>query len=68
MLLILGVVLPILVFMRVRSKVLKSREDKEEKYRVFCRYGFLLGGYKEEYYYWEMFRQAKKFLLIIIIG
>jgi len=66
MLIFWGLILPVIVFMRIRSQLESAK--KEEAYKVRCKYGFLLGGYKKKYYYWEFMRQIKKFFLILIVS
>lgn len=40
--------------------------EKQEQWLLKMKYGFLLNGYKQKYYYWEIVILVKKMLLIFI--
>jgi hypothetical protein len=61
-LIVWGLCLPALAFylMRKRQQTVKRRIDEDDSWM------FLAGGYKSEYYYWEMVLVARKVILICL--
>jgi len=55
MLILWGILLPLLLFLKLRAKLSKYT-TLEEKYKNMATYSFLISGFKGEYYYWEFVR------------
>lgn len=67
MLVVWGLLLPILLFIRVRNGLVKQKNE-DEKLETMVKYSFVVGGFKNEYYYWEFIRSTKKIILIAIVA
>lgn len=65
MLIIWGIILPLLLFKKLKN--IYNNSNADQKATEICQYSFVVGGLKPEYYYWEMIGYIKKMLIIVIV-
>mmetsp|Transcript_16342 Transcript_16342/g.14040 ORF Transcript_16342/g.14040 Transcript_16342/m.14040 type:complete len:207 (+) Transcript_16342:1738-2358(+) len=63
---IVGFIFPLWLFAKIRNKF-KDKSDLEKWYRNYSQYSFILGGYQDEYYYWEFLIILRKILMVFIV-
>jgi len=56
-------VLPMILYYKV-TKLIKVKKNTWFIKRI--KYGFLTGGFKAKYYYWEFVRMYEKILIVIV--
>jgi len=66
MIIIWGFAYPISLLVRIR-RGMKAPEDSEQRYQVLSDFSFVVGGYKNKYYYWEFFSVYRKVLMVLAV-